>query len=126
MQTLKLIHSIVMSLGLFTFYGCHDNAPIDESKLGYDYEHEQRDLSIMGGKLSQIAAHTIGDIDPAEPLPRLATLPEQAQAFVGRYVAHVSCQDAFIPCEQGSADYILTLLEDGTAREVVILSLIHI
>ena len=51
-----------------------------------------------------------------------AQISEQAKAYVGRYQAVISCEDDFAQCDTGTADFILNLLEDGTAHR----SMIHL
>ncbi len=39
--------------------------------------------------------------------------------FVGRYHTEMACEDSFVDCKQGNAEYILNLLPDGTAHRIV-------
>ena len=48
------------------------------------------------------------------------TLPEQAKVYVGRYLASIPCDDGFIPCKEGTAEFILNLLPDGTVHRSII------
>lgn len=40
--------------------------------------------------------------------------------YVGRYSTKIPCKDAFARCEKGQAEYILSLLADGTAHRTVV------
>ena len=48
------------------------------------------------------------------------TLPEEAKVYVGRYLARIPCDDGFIPCKEGTAEFILNLLPDGTVHRSII------
>lgn len=45
----------------------------------------------------------------------ISLLPDYALDFVGRYYTNVKCNDGFAHCDDGTAEYVLTLLADGTA-----------
>lgn len=50
----------------------------------------------------------------------IAPVPDYAVDFVGRYYAKVDCNDGFAPCKQGTAEFILTLLADGTVYRSIL------
>jgi hypothetical protein len=117
MRAFKKMSYTLLTVWALSTTACHDSAPIDESKLDLDQTQDGDDLSMTGGKLTRIAAHAIGDLDTEEELDSIA---ENVQHFVGRYVVHLNCEDAFATCEQGNADFMVTLLGDGTARHSII------
>ena len=48
------------------------------------------------------------------------TMPQSAQPYIGRYQATISCDDPFVRCKEGTADYVINLLEDGIAHRNLI------
>ena len=70
-----------------------------------------------GKKLTEIAGQaTIPHDSGLDPAP----VPEHAKVFIGRFHANVKCDDHFIPCKEGNADFILNLLPDGTVHRSII------
>lgn len=70
-----------------------------------------------GKKLTEIAGQaTIPHDSGLDPVP----VPEHAKVFIGRFHANVKCDDHFIPCKEGNADFILNLLPDGTVHRSII------
>lgn len=49
----------------------------------------------------------------------ISFLPDYALDFVGRYYTKVKCNDGFAHCDDGTAEFVLTLLADGTAYRSV-------
>ncbi len=47
-------------------------------------------------------------------------VPAYARNFIGRYHANIPCEDDFVSCEQGAAEFILNLLPDGTVHRSII------
>lgn len=47
-------------------------------------------------------------------------LIDEAQPFIGRYQVEIDCHDPFVDCQQGVANFIITLLPDGTARRSIV------
>lgn len=72
---------------------------------------------VEGQKLRQIASEVVV---PGRGRVSNAKVPEQARPYVGRYKVEMRCEDPFINCEQGTADFIISLLEDGTAHRSII------
>lgn len=50
----------------------------------------------------------------------VAPVPDYAIDFVGRYYANVDCKDGFAPCKEGTAEFILTLIADGTVYRSIL------
>lgn len=47
-------------------------------------------------------------------------VPAYARNFIGRYHANIPCEDDFVACEKGTAEFILNLLPDGTVHRSII------
>lgn len=76
----------------------------------------------------------VQDSQPAKTLTEIAgraTLPEGGESqkiilqayeepFVGRYHANIPCDDNFVPCTEGTAEYILNLKEDGFVHRSIV------
>lgn len=72
---------------------------------------------VEGQKLRQIASEVVV---PGRTRISNSKVPEQARPYIGRYKAVVRCDDPFIDCEKGTADFIISLLEDSTAHRSII------
>ena len=71
----------------------------------------------QGKKLTEVAGQATMRNDPS---PQSSALPKNAQEFIGRFHAIIPCDDGFIPCQQGTAEFILNLLPDGSAHRSII------
>ena len=89
----------------------------EETKNTFDMSQDENE-PVEGRKLIDIAGQAIApesnDIDHASIL-----VSEDARRYVGRYKVKVSCTDPIVYCEKGTADFILNLLEDGTAHRTI-------
>jgi hypothetical protein len=72
---------------------------------------------VEGQKLRQIASEVVL---PVRSRVSNGKVPEQARPYVGRYKFAMRCEDPFVDCEQGTAEFIISLLEDGTAHRSII------
>lgn len=68
-------------------------------------------------RLSEVAGQPVS---PSADDADKALVPEAALAYVGRYQVKISCDDTYVKCEKGTADFILTLLPDGTAHRSIV------
>lgn len=80
------------------------------------------------------AAFNVGKAEQGESLKNLVAKPAggyeenmqqnqlsvQAKKIVGRYWVRVSCEDPIVKCKDGSADYIVTLLDTGDVRRTIV------
>lgn len=78
------------------------------------------DTAEQTAKVDMKSAKSLGDVAGQVALPEMshdASTPVTAstQKYAGRYHTRISCKDAFADCESGEAEYILTLLPDGSA-----------
>lgn len=85
------------------------NTSADDSiidlKEGASGEHKADQKG--GKKLTELSGQATL---PYEKSVEVATVPEHAKVFVGRFHAQVTCDDSFIQCKEGEAEFILNLL----------------
>ncbi len=90
--------------------GCDDSQLEQAAVQKYTEQVETKRLTEVAGQATA-------------PMQTAATehhVPENHLTYVGRYSIQVSCTDKFVMCEQGTVDYILTLLPDGTAHRIFV------
>jgi hypothetical protein len=90
-------------------YSSHD--PITDEQLRAKIAQQ-----VEGQKLRQIVSEIVV---PTRTRGSKGRVPDQALAYVGRYKVVMSCQDQFVHCKEGNADFIISLLEDGTAHRTI-------
>lgn len=56
----------------------------------------------------------------AETESNLAVVPDYAKDFIGRYYTEIDCDGNFAPCNEGKAEFILTLMPDGTVHRSIL------
>lgn len=78
----------------------------------------EKQVEAQGGKLTDVAGQATLNAD--QPKLKNIIVPEYAKVFIGRFHASIPCDDGFIPCKQGTAEYILNLLPDGTVHRSII------
>ena len=100
----------VVALGLAA---CDDKPLLDERLLQSQHYSEERSNS-----LSKAAGHT--GLELQKDHQAIFPVTDAAKSYIGRYTVRVDCSDRFARCNDGQADFILTLLEDGTARRSII------
>lgn len=57
---------------------------------------------------------------PAMIHARKSPIKAYEKPFVGRYHAHIPCDDHFVPCTAGTAEYILNLSADGSVHRSIV------
>ena len=57
---------------------------------------------------------------PAMIHARKSPIKPYEKPFVGRYHAHIPCDDHFVPCTAGTAEYILNLSADGSVHRSIV------
>lgn len=94
-----------------------------------DFRQEPRDIHPPSNELQKLK-----EIEQANTLTQVAgraTIPEDTiktsspiqsyeKPFVGRYHAKILCSDDFMPCTEGTAEYILNLGEDGSVHRSIV------
>ncbi len=73
-------------------------------------------------KLTEVAGQATLPVtsDPKDVDQQAKQLPTKAESFVGRYYTQISCEDRFVHCTKGNAEFIVNLLPDGTAHRNII------
>ena len=109
----------LMTLSMMT--GCdHSNSfeEIDQHAEAF-HADQHNNINPEGINLNEVAGKATA---PAhiENVTKTLKLSEAAQKLVGRYRVVISCEDKFVYCEQGSAEFILNLLPDGTAHRIFV------
>lgn len=76
---------------------------------------------------AQDAGHKLTDLAGKAVIPvniqddqRPSTVNKNAAPYIGRYRVEISCMDAFVECELGTANFILNLLADGTLHRSIV------
>lgn len=97
---------------------CHDTGSMAD--LGA-LQSAQKDSSDQdsGHTLTDLAGKAVMPIHIEQPNAD-HVLTQQAQKFSGRYVVEMSCSDAFVQCEQGTAQFILNLMPNGIAHRSIV------
>ena len=94
--------------------GCEQSSNFDEQLM--------RNHEAGAHTLTELAAKTVNtqqeNIINREQSKR--PISQNAQQYVGRYFTQVECTDPFVQCPEGTADFILNLLSDGTAHRTII------
>lgn len=74
-----------------------------------------KSLTEVAGQATLPVASELKDVDQ-----HTEQLPTKAESFVGRYYTQISCEDRFVHCAKGNAEFIVNLLPDGTAHRNII------
>lgn len=77
----------------------------------------QHDQAETAKKLTDIAGQSVILEDVAVPN---SALKAHERAFVGRYHVSIPCDDDFVPCTEGMAEYILNLGADGSVHRSIV------
>lgn len=118
MFILKYLYSWAVLTIALLLTACNDKPMIDESSLQVQRYGDEYQKHQQNNTLSQVAGHS-GIALKEEPHVHFP-LSETAKPYIGRYMVRVDCLDQFAHCSRGQADFILTLLEDGTARRSIV------
>lgn len=73
----------------------------------------------QGQKLTDAAVTTVVPATP-ENDTAVYQLDQAALPYIGRYQASIGCEDPFARCDQGTTEFIINLLPDGTAHRTFI------
>ncbi len=76
--------------------------------------------NIEGKKLTEVAGQATLPVATKAIEETPHTIPQSAEPYVGRYQTVIRCDDPFVACEKGTADFIVNLLADGTAHRSII------
>ena len=75
--------------------------------------------TVDGHKLTEVAGQATLPKQNSSNVAVVDQLNTYELQFVGRYHTQMACEDSFVDCKQGDAEYILNLLPDGTAHRIV-------
>jgi hypothetical protein len=95
--------------------------PADEQIVSAEEEQPASVVnpSQSGKKLTELAGQASLPDNEASSTLQQDSANEKAP-YIGRYHVQISCKDDFVQCSEGSAEYILTLVADGSAYRSII------
>lgn len=105
---------IAVSAGLI---GCHK--PVEDSVAKQIKAETSAVNDTQDRKLTEVAGRATVPVEQAESRIKKA-IPDYAEPYIGRYQATISCDDPFVRCKDGIADYVINLQEDGIAHRTLI------
>ena len=111
-----LFTTLLMSMGLVA---CHEVKPPEETVSEHQSTvstHHVQQHDMEGESLKNLVSQP-GIYSEIEPQQQLS---ESAKKLMGRYHVRLSCQDPIALCKEGSADFIVTLLDNGHVRRTII------
>ena len=114
----KYLRSCAVLLTALVLTACEEKPSVDEKIFTSQTEGAGNGAKEQSNSLSKVADRS--GIQQAEDDQAHFSLSEVAKPFIGRYKVKVDCLDGFVLCSEGEADFILTLLEDGTTRRSVV------
>lgn len=91
-------------------------SPVSDEHVTLKSEKEKNN-NAEGKRLTEVAGQAT--IPTVEQKKVENIIPKIAEPFVGRYKTIVSCDDPIVFCKEGTADFILNLLPDGTAHRTI-------
>lgn len=107
-------------LVFFMLSACDRSGAVDELER---YEKEMQNGSITsddnGQLLNEVAGRSIAPSKVHSSTDHSDLMRPEALAYVGRYHVSVGCDDPLAMCEDGSSEFILNLLPDGTAHRTI-------
>lgn len=98
---------------------CHNSdsmAEIDAIQSSQIYAQNAQD---KGHKLTDLAGKAVIPVTIQDGSGASA-LNKNANPYIGRYWVEISCSDPYVGCEEGTANFILNLLADGTAHRSIV------
>ncbi len=123
----------ILGIGICSLLSACDSSKSNNKQQGAsDSQNSSSEIALQeatqavpasdGKKLSEVAGQaTLPAMAEIKGFaPQRETLPSKAEEFVGRYHVQISCDDPFAKCEQGSAEFIINLLADGTAHRTFV------
>lgn len=113
-----------LSIIVFVLTACDIKSHIDFSKTETK-ESKKTEMVVSEGYSAGEQGHKLTDVAGQVIMPAIeadtsSVVPENARKFIGRYSVTVSCDDPIVFCEQGSAQLIVSLLNNGTAHRTII------
>jgi hypothetical protein len=97
--------------------GC--NNPLEDSVAQQIKKETSTNSDEQARSLTDVAGRATVPVEQAESRIK-KVIPDCAEPYIGRYQATISCDDPFVRCKDGTADYIINLQEDGIAHRTLI------
>ncbi len=103
----------------FVFIGCSAsedqdrNLQKDAVQMGTLDAESQKGRALLDVALGQEGSAL------ADQSRSVGLVAQEAFPYVGRYIAKIDCEDAFVGCENGEADFIIGLLPNGIAHRMI-------
>lgn len=121
----SVAHSIrvaMCGICIFSLTGCDQQVekPLEDKKAhpsNNGIAVSNANVEPSSKKLTEVAGRANF---PADEQNHAVHLPDYALDFVGRYYTKVKCNDGFAPCSEGTAEFVLTLLADGTVYRSIV------
>lgn len=116
---LKPVHMILLAISLMTS-ACQESNSLNEADLNpHSQNTDHTHSSGEGRKLTEVAGKPT--MPSADKLHATAhDVPENAVQYIGRYRVEISCDDPFVECDKGNAEFILNLLPNGSAHRIFV------
>jgi len=97
--------------------GCHK--PLEDSVAQQVKTETPAEDNESAKSLTEVAGKATVPVEKTQPVLK-NTIPQNAKAYIGRYQCTISCKDPFANCDQGTSDYVINLLADGSAHRTMI------
>ena len=110
----KYLRGCMLLTTALVLTACEDKPVLDEVV----FASQAKGGEDLRNSLSKVAGR--GGMEVVKDQYAILPLTEVAKPYVGRYTVTIDCSDRFIRCNEGQADLVLTLLEDGTARRSIV------
>lgn len=98
---------------------CSNADPMAEIDAIQSTQLENQNAKESGHKLTDLAGKAAMPVN-LEETKVSSVLNKNAVPYIGRYRVEINCSDPYIGCEQGTANFILNLLADGTAHRSIV------
>lgn len=96
----------------------HSESMVNNTKETFQGASKDDYEPVTGRKLTDVAGQAAIPVGSEESIGQVVT--DNALPYVGRYHVVVSCQDPIVFCKDGTADFVMNLLADGTAHRTII------
>ena len=109
----------MMVLSCFALIGCssseHQASNVQKDVIQVD----RFDLEKQKGRALLNVALGQERVAIAEQPMNVGLVNQEAMPYVGRYATKIDCEDAFVGCESGEADFIISLSPNGIAHRMI-------
>lgn len=120
----RLSSFLITLLSTVLLISCTQQSSMDvleEDRKNQEYQNlSSLTVQEQGQRLSDAASKSRSNQASSKGNEEVPTISESLRPFVGRYHTEISCNDPIVNCTQGDAEFILNLLEDGTAHRTIV------